>query len=220
MRATCSVDGQSFSSSSGIDARHARPQLGRVAVDVVPRAASHERVRAVEDQRPDSLQSFCRERTDAGRPSLMPNTAAFPKPTAPITARSLLLVHPVCELSGPGRITRTPALTHMMTRQNVASCSRLRRLGNNLRLPFRTVSICGSAHGCWRCIKYRAFHCVHSRRECAILCGCPSGGSHTRCDSRQGRTFVMEEDEDGERVRFWVDRLGEFISCVSADGRI
>ena len=44
--------------------------------------------------------------------------------------------------------------------------------------------------------KYRAFHCVHSRRECAILCRCPSGGSHTRCDSRQGRTFVIEEDEE------------------------
>src|SRR4051812_10181720 len=41
--------------------KKARPQLGRVAVDVVPPGEAGERERAVEDQRPRSLRSFCRE---------------------------------------------------------------------------------------------------------------------------------------------------------------
>ena len=41
--------------------KEARPQLGRVAIEVVPAGAGHERERAVEDQRPRSLRSFCRE---------------------------------------------------------------------------------------------------------------------------------------------------------------
>ena len=37
------------------------PQLGQVATQVVPAAAGQERERTVEDQRPRSLRSFCRE---------------------------------------------------------------------------------------------------------------------------------------------------------------
>ena len=39
----------------------ARPQLGRVAIQVVPAGAVHERERTVEDQRPRSLRSFGRK---------------------------------------------------------------------------------------------------------------------------------------------------------------
>ena len=39
----------------------ARPQLGRVALDVVPPRDAEERIRVGEDQRPRSLQSCCRE---------------------------------------------------------------------------------------------------------------------------------------------------------------
>ena len=39
----------------------ARPQLGRVAIQVVPAGAGHDRERAVEDQRPRSLRSCCRK---------------------------------------------------------------------------------------------------------------------------------------------------------------
>ena len=41
--------------------KSARPQLGRVAIEVVPAAAGQERERTVEDQRPRSLRSFCRK---------------------------------------------------------------------------------------------------------------------------------------------------------------
>ena len=41
--------------------KDARPQLGRVAIDVVPPGEAEVRVRAGEDQRPRSLRSCCRE---------------------------------------------------------------------------------------------------------------------------------------------------------------
>jgi len=40
----------------------ARPQLGRVVIQVVPAGAGHGRERAIEDQRPRSLRSLCRKR--------------------------------------------------------------------------------------------------------------------------------------------------------------
>jgi hypothetical protein len=46
----------------------ARPQLGRVAIEVVP-PDLHERIRAGEDQRPGSLRSGCRE-DHGGRPGV------------------------------------------------------------------------------------------------------------------------------------------------------
>ena len=57
-RAICSVDGVYVLTQLGKDAR---PQLGRVAIEVVPPGTGHERVRAVKDHRPRSLRSFCRE---------------------------------------------------------------------------------------------------------------------------------------------------------------
>ncbi len=50
----------------------ARPQLGRVAIDVVPPAAWAKRVRLGEDQRPGSLRSCCRENN--GRKSAVIHT--------------------------------------------------------------------------------------------------------------------------------------------------
>src|SRR6476619_1575940 len=57
-RASCSVDGVYSSPSSGT---RPCPQLGRVAIDVVPPCEADERERVVEDERPRPLRSCCRE---------------------------------------------------------------------------------------------------------------------------------------------------------------
>ena len=49
-----------------------RPQLGRVALDVVPPLRAEERIRVGEDQRPRSLRSCCREKN--GRKSAVIKT--------------------------------------------------------------------------------------------------------------------------------------------------
>ena len=64
MRAICSIDGHVVLTQLG-HMLAARPQLGRVAVDIVPPGCRRTE-RAAEDQRPGSLRSCCRE-DDGGR---------------------------------------------------------------------------------------------------------------------------------------------------------
>ena len=65
-RASCSVDGRVVLTQLG---KEARPQLGRVAVHVVPPGEAEVREAAGKNQRPCSLRSCCRE-DDGGRATL------------------------------------------------------------------------------------------------------------------------------------------------------
>src|ERR1700751_4541793 len=87
----------------------ARPQLGRVAIQVVPATAGRVRERAVEDQRPRSL---------------IPNTTAFAKPTASMTASISAARSSSKRTFGTGSDSPFPALSNMTTRQNVARWSK------------------------------------------------------------------------------------------------
>src|ERR1700757_2199081 len=102
------------------------PQLGRVALDVVPPAReAEERIRAGEDQRPGSLRSCCRENN--GRKSAVihaEKSGALPKPTASMTASISVDRSSTVRTCGTGSDSPTPTLSNTTTRQNLASWSK------------------------------------------------------------------------------------------------
>ena len=86
--------------------QEARPQLGRVAVHVVPPASGEEREGAVEDQRPRSLRPCCRE-DDGGRATLAhPEDGGFSE--ADGVHDGLDLGHPIIERANFRHRVRQP----------------------------------------------------------------------------------------------------------------
>ncbi len=105
--------------------RHeARPQLGRIAVKVVPPLETEVREAAGEDQRPRSLRSCCREH-DGGRAALAATEdTALSKPATSMTASISAARSSSVRTCGTGSDNPTPALSNRRTRQNVESRSK------------------------------------------------------------------------------------------------
>ena len=102
----------------------ARPQLGRIAVQVIPAVDEGVREGAGKNQRPRSLRSCCREE-DGGRAALArPEKHRASKPTASMTASISADRSSSVRTFGTGSDRPDPALSNSRTRQKLESRSK------------------------------------------------------------------------------------------------